>query len=100
MSKRKMPTKWTTEHTATLQEGVAAGKDLATLARKLKVSYSTIYRKYKMLNSKSPKIGNTVGRPRKQFITSGTTRNITGNVSIVHDAFTLTTQGKSITIKL
>jgi|TARA_R100001244_G_scaffold122128_1_gene91772 hypothetical protein len=100
MSKRKMPAKWTPEHTIVLQEGIANGRALATIAKKLKVSYSTIYRKYRMINSKSPKISNTVGRPRKTFNTSNTTRTITGNVSIIHDAFTITTQGKSITIKL
>ena len=33
-------------------------------------------------------------------ITYVITKTITGNVSIVHDTFTLTTQGKTVTIKL
>ena len=51
----------------------------------------------------SKRVGNKVGRPRKTTVstkTAKTTKTITGNVSIVHDAFTLTTKGKTVTIKL
>jgi hypothetical protein len=57
----------------------------------------------KKVKTTSAKVGRKVGRPRKTTVsakTTKTTKTITGNVSIIHDAFTLTTQGKSITIKL
>ena len=51
----------------------------------------------------SKRVGKKVVRPRKTTVstkTTNTTKTITGNVSIVHDAFTLTTKGKTVTIKL
>jgi len=54
----------------------------------------------KKAKTTSKKVGNKVGRPKRTTVSTKTTKTITGNVSIVHDAFTLTTKGKTVTIKL
>jgi len=88
---------WTQTMNNTLESGVRRKLPLRQLATKLGVSRTTIHNRIQSLRGKTPIKVST--KPVKTVVTKPAD-SLTGNVTLVHKNFTMTSKGKNVTITL
>lgn len=89
---------WTQTMNNVLESGVRRKLPLKQLATKLGVSRTTIHNRIQTLRGKT--LTKTTTTTPTKTVVKKPAETLTGNVTLVHNNFTMTSKGKNITITL